>query len=210
MQKSTVLSLAALLLTVAPSFAVVIDFEKNWDYGTAVDNYYAGGLASDATSGPNLGVSFTNVLGLSNDAFFVYYQNAPSPLGAASVQLDGTVNVASYMNVPAGAAGLSFFYSSPSDVPAAIKAYSGPNGTVSLLGTLDLTANDAGGSSATESGYYTVWTQAFLAFVGTAQSFDLTGMNNVVGFDNISTTVPEPATVGLAATGLALLARRRK
>ena len=52
-------SLALALGLAAPAFAsgtpFVIDFEKNWDYGQAVDDSYAA-----------LGVSFTNVLGLSN------------------------------------------------------------------------------------------------------------------------------------------------
>jgi len=76
----------ALLVVTAPLASapnVLIDFENNWSYGTDVNGYYAGGTASDSTSGPNRGVSFVNFTGLSNDASFTYYSNAPSPLGVA-------------------------------------------------------------------------------------------------------------------------------
>lgn len=178
----------------SPAFAadpLSVDFEKNWSYGEEVANTYAAS-----------GVTFTNVLGLSNDANFTYYGNAPSSLGVAFVQLDGQVNTTAYMNVAGGVAdGLSFFYSTPSDVPAAIKAYSGLNGTGTLLGSISLTANSAD---------YTAWTQVVLSFSGVAQSFDLTGAANVVALDNIS-AVPEPSSLALLLAGAAVvLARRRR
>ena len=61
----------ALVVVTAPLASapnVLIDFENNWSYGTDVNGYYAGGTASDSTSGPNRGVSFVNFTGLSNDA----------------------------------------------------------------------------------------------------------------------------------------------
>ncbi len=59
-------------------------FEKAWDFANGdVNGYYGGGTAADGTSGANLGVSFVNVSGLSNDATFTYYSGAPSPLGTA-------------------------------------------------------------------------------------------------------------------------------
>jgi hypothetical protein len=192
------ISIAALALFAAtPAFAgssFLIDFEKNWDYGTAVDNTYAA-----------LGVSFTNVLGLSNTADFTYYTNAPSPLGVANVQLDGVVNTTAYMNVAGGVDNaLSFFYSTPVAVGGAIKAYSGLNGTGTLLGTFDLPANDGGA--------YDTWTSATFAFAGTAQSFDLSATNGAVGFDNIA-AVPEASTTAMLLAGLGLLgftARRNR
>lgn len=78
----------------------------------------------------------------------------------------------------------AFFYSSPLSVLGAVRAYSGLNGTGALLGSFDLLAN--------ASGAYDMWTQATLAFAGTAHSFDFTGSANVVGFDNISATAPVP------------------
>jgi hypothetical protein len=198
--------LAALTLTslvaASPAFAsaqFTIDFENSWAYGTAVDNFYAGS-----------GVTFTNVLGLSNNDGLGslsngdYYQNAPSPLGVGVVQLDGVVNTTSFMNVAAGVENkLSFFYSSIADVTGAIKAYSGLNGTGTLLGTFNMTGNTAD---------FTNWSLANFSFSGTAKSFDLSATNGVAGLDNIQ-AVPEPESYASLLAGLALLgvvARRRK
>jgi hypothetical protein len=192
-------TLALALGLASPAFAAAplsIDFEKSWANGTEVGATYAAD-----------GVTFTNVLGLSNNDGLgslpggAYYAGAPSPLGVAFAQLDGVVNTAAYMNVTAGVTGgLSFFYSTPSDAPVAIKAYSGLNGSGTLLGSINLTANSAD---------YTAWNKAVLSFSGTAKSFDLTGTANVVGLDNI-TAVPEPTSVALLLAGGALLLARRR
>ncbi len=198
--KKLIPALSLALFAAAPAFAAtsgfVVDFEKSWAYGTTVDNTYA-----------DLGVSFTNVIGLSNNDGLGtlpngdYYANAPTSMGVGFAQLDGTINTTSYMNVAAGVVNtLSFFYSSPSDVLGAIKAYSGLNGTGTLLGTFDLSAN---------SPSYEAWSAATFNFAGVAQSFDLTGSANVVAIDNI-TAVPEASTVWMALVGLGLplVARR--
>ena len=97
--------LAALaLLAAAPAFAatapLAVDFEADWAYGTDVNDFYNGGSASDgSTGGANLGVSFVNVSGLSNDANFTYYTGAPSAQGVAYA------HDTAYMNVDAGVQG---------------------------------------------------------------------------------------------------------
>jgi hypothetical protein len=191
---------ALVALAAAPAIAsasVFLDFEQNWAYGEAIDSTYAA-----------QGVTFTNVLGVSNDADFTYYTNAPSSVGTASVQLDGIVNTASYLNVSAGVFGdgLSFFFSTPSAVVGAVKAYSGLNGTGDLLGTLDLVANN--------DGTYSTWTQATVNFTGIAKSFDLSATAGVAGFDNVAiNAVPEPESYALGLVGLGLvgaIARRRQ
>lgn len=198
MKLSVALSLVA--LAAAPTLASAaaqfnVDFENTWQYGETVDNHYA-----------SSGVSFTNVLGISNDDSFTYYSNAPSPIGVAMAQLDGVVNTSAFMNVAAGVDGaLSFSYASPSDVIGAVKAYSGLNGTGTLLGTFDLMANGAA---------YDVWTPTTFHFAGTAQSFDLTGSANVVGMDNVS-AVPEADGLWMALAGLlsfagSMMARSRR
>jgi hypothetical protein len=193
------LALLALAPALASASSFVVDFEHPWNYGSDVNGYYAGGTADDGTSGANLGVSFVNVSGLSNDAAFTYYSGAPSPLGTAYAHDNA------YMNVGGGVAGnLSFFYSTPVAVTGAIKAYSGLNGTGALLGTFDLGANSGE--------FYDTWSQVTLRFDGIAQSFDLTGSANVVGFDNIS-AVPEAASAAMMLAGVGLLAglaRRRR
>jgi hypothetical protein len=193
---------ALLALAAAPviaSASVFLDFEQDWAYGQAIDSTYAA-----------QGVTFTNVLGLSNDPtnFGNYFNNAPSSLGIATAQLDGTINTNAFMNVSAGvfSDGLSFFFSTPTAVAGAVKVYSGENGTGTLLGTLDLAAND--------DGSHATWTQATVNFTGIAKSFDLSATAGVAGFDNMSiNAVPEPESYALGLVGLGLvgaIARRRK
>jgi hypothetical protein len=195
-------SAAALgLLAAAPAFAsnpgFLVDFEQNWAYGTPVDKTYAAS-----------GVTFTNVLGLSNGDGLgsltggAYYENAPSPLGTAFAQLDGTTNTSAFMFVDGGVDNLTFYYATPTDVTGAIKAIAA-DGTV--LASADLTATSALG--------YDTWNSYTLSFSGTAVKFDLTGAaNGGVGLDNIS-AVPEASTwLMMLAGGAALLrlgARRR-
>lgn len=193
-------TLALALGLASPAFATTaftVDFEKTWDYGQTVDTTYSA-----------LGVSFANVIGLSNgDGLGAlpggdYYAGAPSPLGVAFAQLDGVTNTAAYMNVAGGVEGqLNFFFSNPTGAAVEIKAYSGLNGTGSLLGSVTLGAN---GSD------YTSWSATSLSFSGTALSFDLTATAGGVALDNIS-AVPEPSSLALMLGGATvLLARRRR
>lgn len=192
---ATALAMFAAAPVMAASPAFTLDFEKNWDFLNGdVNAYYGGGSAADGTSGPDLGVSFAGVSGLSNDASFTYFTNAPSLQGVAYAHTFAAGDNA-FMNVAAGVdSALAFYYSSPSTIAGAVKAYSGLNGTGSLLGTLDLAAN-AGDT-------YNVWTPVRFLFNGTARSFDLTGTANLAALDNISVSaVPEPSTMLLMLCG---------
>lgn len=180
----------------ASSPAINVDFEKTWDYGQSVDAFYAA-----------QGVSFVNVLGLSNGdglgslANGDYYAGAPSPLGVAYAQLDGITNTAAYMNVAGGVDGqLNFYFSNPTGASVEIKAYSGLSGTGTLLGSVVLGTN---GSD------YSSWTATSLTFNGTALSFDLTATAAGVALDNIS-AVPEPSSLALLLGGATLLLARRR
>ena len=208
--KKMFVSAALALLAAAPTLAsateFLVDFEKNWDYSNGdVNGYYSGGTAADASFGANLGVSFVNVSGLSNDANFTYYTGAPSAQGTAYAHTFAATDQA-FMNVEAGVVGaLQFYYSSPQAVVAAVKAYDGLNGTGTLLGTFDLTANTAAAT-------YDNWTPVQFTFTGTAKSFDLTAGANVVGLDNIS-AVPEADSLLMMLAGGSLLlgvANRRR
>ena len=209
MKLASALSLLALAAAPAVSSATsafVIDFNNLGDVFTNVDNTYAA-----------QGVTFTNVLTLVNgDALGTlpngdYYTASPTlGSGVAFVQLDGTANTASYMNV-ANAVDykLSFDYTAISDVT--ISAYSGLNGTGTFLGSFTLVGN---GSTAEAD----VWTNTTFNFNGQAKSFNLTGLSEFaapgafVAIDNI-TAVPEPTSLALLAAALGVVgfaARRRQ
>jgi hypothetical protein len=195
--------LTAIVFTMsAPATAAtnfLIDFERSWSYGDVVDNTYA-----------SSGVTFTNVLGLSNNDGLGnlvngdYYANAPTPVGVAYSQLDGIINSTSFMNVAGGVTtGLNFYYSSPTAIANAVRAYSGLDGTGTLLGSFSMNATDPS---------YSVWAQGTLSFSGTALSFDLTPSANIAAFDNIS-PVPEVHEYAMMLAGLgviALFSKRRK
>ena len=191
------------LLAAAPAFAsasnFVVDFEKNWDYANGdVAGYYNGGTAADGSAGANLGVSFTGVSGLTNDPDFtpLYYSNAPTMQGVAYTFGPAFMNVAGGVD-----SALSFFYSSPVAIVGALQAWSGLNGTGTLLGSFDM----AGNSPAA----YDTWTNATFTFSGTARSFDLSPTANIAAFDNIS-AVPEPGSVALLLAGVAAIAGLKK
>jgi hypothetical protein len=197
------------LVAAAPAYAApqafLVDFEKTWDYANGgVDSYYNGGAAADgSTGGANLGVSFVGVSGLSNDGLGSlpsgnYFENAPSMQGVAYAY------DTAYMNVAGGVdSTLLFSYASTQAVTGAVKAYSGLNGTGTLLGSFNLAANSPTG--------YDTWTSATFNFAGTAQSFDLSATAYVAALDNIS-AVPEPTAIVMMMVGLASLgaARRRR
>lgn len=204
---SAALALFAAAPVLASTSPFLVDFEKNWDYSNGdVNGYYSGGTAADASFGANLGVAFVNVSGLSNDADFTYYSGAPSMQGTAYAHTFAATDKA-FINVSAGVENaLQFYYSSPTAVVGAVKAYDGLNGTGTLLGTFDLSANTAGPT-------YDNWTPVQFTFSGTAKSFDLTASANVVGLDNIS-AVPEADSWMMMLAGGALLGgvamRRRR
>jgi hypothetical protein len=205
LMSSLVALAAAPAIAAAATPTLVIDFEKAWGYGDLVDDTYA-----------SQGVSFTNVMGVSNEADFSYFSNAPSSMGTAMAQLDGQVNTAAFMNVADGVDNsISFYFSSPTTVLGAVKAYAGLNGTGELLGTFGLIANDFSTITDIDGSVFAVydtWTLASFNFAGTARSFDLTASANVVGFDNISVTpsVPEPESLALLLVGLGVMAVARR
>lgn len=185
----------------------LIDFENPWDYANGdIAGYYAGGAAADGTTGANLGVSFVNVSGLSNDASFTYYTGAPTQRGVAYAHTFSAGETA-FMNVAAGVTNaLSFWYASPSAIVDAVRAYSGLDGAGTLLGTLSLAADSGAG--------YDAWTQVRFAFGGVARSFDFTNTTNIAALDDIgAAAVPEPQVPVLlmvgAAAALCLRGRKR-
>ena len=197
MFSAAVLALSA----AAPAFAAApftLDFEGVTGF-TSILDYYNGGSDGAGHSGTNFGASFTGgAQGLVNDALGPYFANAPTPVGVMfAADPDAMLNVA------AGVTGLRFAYSTPTAVVGGVKAYSGLNGTGSLLGTVNLAVTDP---------TYSQWKVGTLSFSGVARSFDFGASTGSAAFDNIS-SVPEPSRVALMLAGIGLVgfaaARRR-
>jgi hypothetical protein len=204
---------AALVLAAAsPAWAtgpVTLDFEGATGYVNAIGEFYNGGTDSVGNSGTNLGISFTDAaVGISNDASFTYYLNAPTT-GTVMYAFDATAT----MNVAGGFSnGLTFYYSSTDATPNAVNVYSGLNGGGTLLASVNLAGN------ASQSCTGAAWCHFDLTgvnFAGVAHSVNFGGNAGNVAFDNIGvgvTAVPEPETYVLLALGLAAvgLVKRRQ
>jgi len=67
------------LASTAPAFATTLDFQGAGDYNF-IQDYYNGGTNDAGASGANFGISFgPDALALTNDEFFSYYSNEPTP-----------------------------------------------------------------------------------------------------------------------------------
>lgn len=189
-------AVAAGLMATAPAFAATtIDFDGPASFDSIAD-YYAG-----------LGVDFgLDALAIQNDELGPYFSNNPSALGVMSA-----VGADAAMNVAAGFTGTaSFFYSSLEAVTVGV--YSGLNGTGTLLGSFELSANaDLGCSDSA----FCNWTETSLSFNGVAKSIAFGAAADVAGFDNVTiSAVPEPSQAIMLALGLSVIGarslRRRK
>lgn len=111
------------------------------------------------------------------------------------------------LNVTNGfTSGFSFFYTS--STAATVNVWSGLNATGSLLGSINLDSQHTSGCSGDPSGTFCNFTNAGVAFAGTAFSIDFGGTANQTGYDNITFgssvaggAVPEPATWAIMLLG---------
>jgi len=187
--------------------AVTLTFEGVGDYNP-VGNFYAaqGYVFSadtlalvDADNGGN--GNFANEPSSNTIMFFLNSNNA-------------------ILNVAAGFdTGFSFFYTS--STAATVNVWSGLNATGTLLGSINLSAQYANNCSGDPTGGFCNWTNAGVAFAGTAMSIDFGGTANQTGYDNITFGsavaggggVPEPSVWALMISGFgmagAMLRRRR-
>jgi hypothetical protein len=226
MRKS--LLIAALLggcLVAAPAAATVsINFENiatyNANTGTAVQNFYNGGTASNGASGPNLGVSFaSNALTLclttaSNFCTPASRGGLGDPASAFTAMYFAEGTSTSLSDAAGFTNGISFFYVTRND-PGTVQIFDGVNGTGNLLASLDLAIN-ATTCGAPFDAEFCPFTIINLGFTGTGRSVVFGGTANQIAFDDIAlgVAVPEPATwammlVGFGVLGFALRRRRR-
>lgn len=196
---------------------IVLDFE-GLDNLEVIDGFYNGGTSANGNIGPNLGVAFSgNTLAIidadAGGSGNIGGEPSPDtimffPTGASAI-----------MNVAAGFdTGFSFFYSAINN-PGSVSVFDRLEGTGNLLASLNIpiTISDGGDPTGQFSPFFAIG----VGFDGVAKSVSFAGVQNQIGFDNITfgsvtpggpNTVPEPASIALIGLGLAGLAvmRRKK
>jgi hypothetical protein len=180
---------------------ITIDFEGAVGYVNPIADFYNGGTDGAGNMGPNLGVSFTDAaVGLSNDANFTYYSNAPTS-GTVMAAFDTSAT----MNVASGFSGqLTFWYASSATTLDAVNIYSDLNGTGTLLASASLFGNASLGCSDTA---FCRFDMTSVKFAGVAKSVNFGGNAQFVAYDNIGITpVPELNTYVMLAAGLVAMA----
>lgn len=173
----------------------------------SINGFYDGGTGSLGSTGTNYGVQFsTNALAIidSDAGGSGNFGGEPSP-STVMFFLSGTP----YMNVSAGfTTGFSVFYSAINQ-PGQIDIWDGLNGTGTLLATLSLPLTPFNGAP-DPTGAFSPFVAAGVLFNGTAKSVTFGGVQNQIGFDNVtfgsdnpnnSNPVPEPASILLLSFG---------
>lgn len=202
----------------AHAATIVLNFE-GLDDQESIDEFYNGGTSSNGNSGPNLGIGF------SNNTLSIIDQDAggtgnfggePSP----STIMFFLTGASAIMNVAAGFdTGFSFFYSAINN-PGSVDVFDGLNGTGNLLATLNMPVTPFNGAP-DPTGQFSPLVAIGVGFTGIAQSVSFSGVQNQIGFDDVTfgavipgnpNAVPEPETIALVGLGLLglVVARRRR
>lgn len=186
---------------------------------TPIGNFYNGG------AGTNFGIEFFgNALAINSQANNCggagNFARNPSGCGVLFFLTGGSTG----MNRASGfSTGFSLFYSAANQ-SGSLQVFSGLNGTGTLLASLALpTTGDGAALDGCFNLNFCPWRAVGIGFEGVAQSIVFAGVQNQIGFDDVTfgsvtpgtpnDVVPEPSTYLLMATGLAgmgLVARRRR
>ena len=224
---STFLTVVA-AATSAQAAVISLNFEgvnATYPSGFAqVGGFYNGGTSSDATSGTNFGVEFTdNALAIClNTPGTVCSNTSRGGIGDPASDKGGLFFLSgaeTFMNVAAGFdTGFSFNYAAINQ-GGTINVFDGLGGTGTLLGSivLGLTTSNCGPEY---SAGFCPFVSAFVAFAGIAKSVSFGGVANQIVFDDVTfgsitpgSTIPVPAALPLLLTaigGLGVASRFRK
>ncbi len=195
---------------------MVLDFEGLDDL-ESIGDFYNGGTSQNGNSGTNFGVAFSqNTLAIidSDASGSGNFGGEPSP-DTIMFFLTGADAI---MNVAAGFdTGFSFFYSAINNA-GSVNVFDELNGTGNILASLNIpiTSSDGGDPNGQFSPFFDIG----VAFSGTAMSVSFAGVQNQIGFDNITfgsdtpggatTAIPEPSGLLLFGLGLAGIYFSRK
>lgn len=215
---------AAAVLLAAPAFAVTtvtVDFETIEAYpggtGVLIDDYYAGGKASNGAVGPDLGISFAGeamVLCLNTPGEFC--SNASRGVAGVSDKFGMTpLETSLVMNVAGGfTGGFSFLYASPYYTNY-VQLYDGVNGTGDVIGSILLPVTPLG---VCRPGFsygadYCPFIPSSINFDGIAKSVVFYGVAGYAVYDDLAfgavgpnpPPVPEPAAWMLLIAGFGMV-----
>lgn len=158
--------------------------------------FYNGGTSGQGFSGTDYGVSFSaQALGLFNANF----DNNPS--GITILYFDDGLGFT--MNVDVGFTdSFSTWYVNGDPIVGSIEVFDGLDGTGNLLGQFDLPQNEFEND-------FNDWELVELTFDGMARSVRIEGLEDFIGFDDMTFgLIPAPTT--LALLGLAAVMPRRR
>jgi len=156
-------------LVTPTTIPVLLSFAGLPDYDRPLA-YYDGGLTMFGVGpGPDYGANF-----YADTPVYIYYNGCCNPSPGVIALVGGDNSMLINLDQPIRA--LSYYFSS--NVSVTLRAYSGPNGTGSVVSTSSFVANNGGG-------YYVHWTPRNWSWSADAKSIVLDGLGNYWGLDDL-------------------------